>query len=179
MGEYAKYGFDQQGWYGMFVACGIRCLADVSSVSPSSEQTQCSTLASLTKFNPCQVSPNLTLAGHTNQYSTLATLTKFNPCQASVTKFRPHNIQLSSGLELYLLVSSQRSDQLANSRLAHTQDTSCLCTFADRNAPVQAKQFSLSPDPVVLRKGANIKYSGRFQVSGDACRHKVQDQHKS
>ena len=23
----------------MFVACGIRCLADVSSVSPSSEQT--------------------------------------------------------------------------------------------------------------------------------------------
>ena len=39
MGEYAKYGFDQQGWYGMFVACGIWCLADVSSVSPSSEQT--------------------------------------------------------------------------------------------------------------------------------------------
>ena len=34
------YGFDQQGWYGMFVACGIWCLADVSSVSPSSEQTQ-------------------------------------------------------------------------------------------------------------------------------------------
>ena len=31
-----KYGFDQQGWYGMFVACGIWCLADVSSVSPSS-----------------------------------------------------------------------------------------------------------------------------------------------
>ena len=27
------------GWYGMFVACGIWCLADVSSVSPSSEQT--------------------------------------------------------------------------------------------------------------------------------------------
>ena len=27
-----------QGWYGMFVACGIWCLADVSSVSPSSEQ---------------------------------------------------------------------------------------------------------------------------------------------
>ena len=24
----------------MFVACGIRCLADVSSVSPSSEQTE-------------------------------------------------------------------------------------------------------------------------------------------
>ena len=39
MGEYAKYGFDQQGWYGMFVACGIWCLADVSSVRPSSEQT--------------------------------------------------------------------------------------------------------------------------------------------
>ena len=38
MGEYAEYGFDQQGWYGMFVACGIWCLADVSSVSPSSEQ---------------------------------------------------------------------------------------------------------------------------------------------
>ena len=34
------YGFDQQGWYGMFVACGIWCLADVSSVSPSSEQTK-------------------------------------------------------------------------------------------------------------------------------------------
>ena len=25
----AEYGFDQQGWYGMFVACGIWCLADV------------------------------------------------------------------------------------------------------------------------------------------------------
>ena len=34
------YGFDQQGWYGMFVTCGIWCLADVSSVSPSSEQTK-------------------------------------------------------------------------------------------------------------------------------------------
>ena len=39
MSEYAEYGFDQQGRYGMFVACGIWCLADVSSVSPSSEQT--------------------------------------------------------------------------------------------------------------------------------------------
>ena len=39
MGEYAEYGFDQQGWCGTFVACGIWCLADVSSVSPSSEQT--------------------------------------------------------------------------------------------------------------------------------------------
>ena len=37
MGEYVEYGFDQQGWYGMFVACGIWCLADVSSVSPSSD----------------------------------------------------------------------------------------------------------------------------------------------
>ena len=37
MGEYAEYGFDQQGWCGMFVACGIWCLVDVSSVSPSSE----------------------------------------------------------------------------------------------------------------------------------------------
>ena len=36
---FSLYGFDQQGWYGMFVACGIWCLADVSSVSPSSEQT--------------------------------------------------------------------------------------------------------------------------------------------
>ena len=27
-----------KGWYGMFVACGIWCLADVSSVNPSSEQ---------------------------------------------------------------------------------------------------------------------------------------------
>ena len=37
---YAEYGFDQQRliWY-MFVACGIWCLVDVSSVSPSSEQT--------------------------------------------------------------------------------------------------------------------------------------------
>ena len=33
------YGFDQQRLNGMFVACGIWCLADVSSVSPSSEQT--------------------------------------------------------------------------------------------------------------------------------------------
>ena len=31
--------YDKQGCYGMFVACGIWCLADVSSVSPSSEQT--------------------------------------------------------------------------------------------------------------------------------------------
>ena len=35
-----KYGFDQQGWYGMFIACGIWYLVDVSSVSPSSEQTK-------------------------------------------------------------------------------------------------------------------------------------------
>ena len=27
-------------FYGMFVACGIWCLADVSGVSPSSEQTK-------------------------------------------------------------------------------------------------------------------------------------------
>ena len=26
VGEYAEYGFDQQGWYGMFVASGIWCL---------------------------------------------------------------------------------------------------------------------------------------------------------
>ena len=38
-----EYGFDQQGWYGMFVACGIWCLADVSSVSPSSEGLRRST----------------------------------------------------------------------------------------------------------------------------------------
>ena len=30
-------GLINRGWYGMFVACGIWCLADVSSVSPSSE----------------------------------------------------------------------------------------------------------------------------------------------
>ena len=35
-------GLINKGWYGMFVACGIWCLADVSSVSPSSEQTVCS-----------------------------------------------------------------------------------------------------------------------------------------
>ena len=34
--KYKIFGFDQ---YGMFVACGIWCLADVSSISPSSEQT--------------------------------------------------------------------------------------------------------------------------------------------
>ena len=39
MGEYAEYGFDQQRFiYYVFVACGIWCLADVSSVSPSSEE---------------------------------------------------------------------------------------------------------------------------------------------
>ena len=32
-------GLINKGWYGMFVACEIWCLADVSSVSPSSEQT--------------------------------------------------------------------------------------------------------------------------------------------
>ena len=40
VGEYTEYGFDQQSWYGMFVSCGIWCLADASSVSPSSEQTE-------------------------------------------------------------------------------------------------------------------------------------------
>ena len=55
MGEYAEYGFDQQGWYGMFVACGIWCLADVSSVSPSSVySTYCDnqfpTMPNLKKF---------------------------------------------------------------------------------------------------------------------------------
>ena len=30
-------GLINKGLYGMFVACGIWCLADVSSVSPSSE----------------------------------------------------------------------------------------------------------------------------------------------
>ena len=40
VGEYAEYGFDQQRLiYGLFVAYGIWCVADVSSVSPSSEQT--------------------------------------------------------------------------------------------------------------------------------------------
>ena len=33
-------GLISEGWYGMFFAGGIWCLADVSSVSPSSEQTQ-------------------------------------------------------------------------------------------------------------------------------------------
>ena len=28
-----------KGWYGMFFTCEIWCIADVSSVSPSSEQT--------------------------------------------------------------------------------------------------------------------------------------------
>ena len=32
-------GLINKGWYGMFVACGIWCLADVLSISPSSEQT--------------------------------------------------------------------------------------------------------------------------------------------
>ena len=32
-------GLINEGWYGMFFACGIWYLADVSSVSPSSEQT--------------------------------------------------------------------------------------------------------------------------------------------
>ena len=32
-------GLINNGWYGMFFACGIWCLADVSSVSPSSEQS--------------------------------------------------------------------------------------------------------------------------------------------
>ena len=32
-------GLINKGCYGMFLACGIWCLADVSSVCPSSEQT--------------------------------------------------------------------------------------------------------------------------------------------
>ena len=42
MGEYAKYGFDQQGWYGMFVACGIWCLASTNwrqAISTASLET--------------------------------------------------------------------------------------------------------------------------------------------
>ena len=31
-------GLINKGWYSIFVACGIWCLADISSVSPSSEQ---------------------------------------------------------------------------------------------------------------------------------------------
>ena len=64
-----KYGFDQQGWYGMFVACGIWCLADVSSVSPSSEQTEGLTLETSAKhhipqatnipYQPCWSNPYL------------------------------------------------------------------------------------------------------------------------
>ena len=37
--KFLVMGSINKGWYGMFVACGIWCLADVSSVSPSSEQT--------------------------------------------------------------------------------------------------------------------------------------------
>ena len=33
-------GLINKGWYGLFVACGIWYLADVSSVSPSSELHQ-------------------------------------------------------------------------------------------------------------------------------------------
>ena len=33
----------------MFVACGIWCLADVSSVSPSSEQTCCEITVAIAK----------------------------------------------------------------------------------------------------------------------------------
>ena len=33
-------GFFNKGWYGMCVACGMWCLADVSSISPLSEQTE-------------------------------------------------------------------------------------------------------------------------------------------
>ena len=35
VGDYTKYG-----WHGLYFACGIWCLADVSSVSPSSEETE-------------------------------------------------------------------------------------------------------------------------------------------
>ena len=37
VGEYAEYGFDQQTLICYVFACGIWCLADVSSVSCSSE----------------------------------------------------------------------------------------------------------------------------------------------
>ena len=37
---YLPTGLINKGWYGMFFACGIWCVADVSSVSPSSEQTE-------------------------------------------------------------------------------------------------------------------------------------------
>ena len=40
MGLWVCMGLINKGWYGMFVACGIWCLVDVSSVSPSSEQTE-------------------------------------------------------------------------------------------------------------------------------------------
>ena len=70
MGEYAEYGFDQQGWYGMFVACGIWCLADVSSVSPSSEQTVCS-------------DEGLTLETSAKHHIPQATNIPYQPCWSS------------------------------------------------------------------------------------------------
>ena len=59
MGEYAEYGFDQQGWYGMFVACGIWCLADVSSVSPSLETSAKHHIPQATNipYQPCWSNP--------------------------------------------------------------------------------------------------------------------------
>ena len=49
-------GLINKGQYGMFFACGIWCLADVSSVSPSSEQAEEGlTLETSAKrhMNPC------------------------------------------------------------------------------------------------------------------------------
>ena len=40
VGEYAEYGFDHMVCLSPVVACGTWSLADLSSVSPSSEQTE-------------------------------------------------------------------------------------------------------------------------------------------
>ena len=56
MGEYAEYGFDQQGWYGMFVACGIWCLADISSASPSSAKHHIPQATNI-PYQPCWSNP--------------------------------------------------------------------------------------------------------------------------
>ena len=56
MGEHAKYGFDQQGWYGMFVACGIWCLAELTLETSAKHHIP---QATNIPYQPCWSNPYL------------------------------------------------------------------------------------------------------------------------
>lgn len=41
-------------------------------------------------------------------------------------------------------------------------------SIIDGSFPVKITEIKLSPDPLVLRKGARVTFGGKFKVAGDA-----------